>query len=458
MPDFSPQEPRTATEGSITTTAGRAATKEGKKGTNGKTRAAQVGKSKPNKATDSDSEEKKKLPLEDMIKGLQSELVNQKEQSAKQVEMLTHIYQQTVACHTSEVKMLRDRQNDLARAQFVDPLQRVLDTMLECKGHLKLFQDLVTELARVQNDTLLSDSDRLIKTQMSVSHIQHAATRVCLERLDKDMSGVRSLLDKLRKDPIANARPRSQSQNQGTEEAVFEATKEPKYMQQLEKIRMENEILQNRTGVLEATIHEAETEKKSPACTPSPVARHARQTYSESNLVLSAGSISSSPAAAAGGRDAKRCARILLSISLKRNEMVLERERAAQRLTERCKELGEDLARSVEREEAVRKEKLRLEGRVRELEKKVLAMLEEERREKEARRQRIEQGGEGPAHPFAGRLSVPSSSATDGTRKAATLVNVAALKDELKKCLCLQSKTQSRYYLLLEMAKVIGVR
>ena len=177
--------------------------------------------------------------------------LNGSKNEGKKVDVATisQIYQQTLANHYAEVKILKAQIESLDKSVIRNALNRGLETLQETKGHLKLFQDFVLELIKIQGNSILLDNERLVKMQLAISHIQQVATRFSFERINKDIELIKNVLKGIVPDyaPVALLTG-----------SVKDTPLEAKYFQQLEKIRTENEILQNKMGVLEATIHEVE--------------------------------------------------------------------------------------------------------------------------------------------------------------------------------------------------------
>jgi len=165
---------------------------------------------------------------------------------------MNKIYQQTLMHHYAEVKSLKSQIESLDKSMIKTVINRGLETLEENKGHLKLFQDFVLEMIKIQGDSLLPDNERLIKMQLAISHIQQVATRFSFDRINHDIALLRSAVRGIVPDytPV-NILTGS----------VKDTPLETKYFQQLEKIKTENEILQSKMGVLEATMQEVECNK-----------------------------------------------------------------------------------------------------------------------------------------------------------------------------------------------------
>lgn len=171
---------------------------------------------------------------------------------------LNQLYQQTLAHHYAEVKILRAQIDSVDKGTTRAAMSHGLETLEESKGHLKLFQSLALDLTRVQSDSLVPDGEKLAKVQMSIAHMQQAATRFSFDRMDHGIELLRNAL----KGSVLHCAPAAVLAG-----SVKDTPLENKYFQQLEKIRTENEILQSKMGVLEATMQEAELSRprESPA-------------------------------------------------------------------------------------------------------------------------------------------------------------------------------------------------
>lgn len=165
--------------------------------------------------------------------------------------MVLQITQQVLINHHSEVKLLKSEiQNE--KSFFKNLLTRISDTLQENKGHLNQFQNFVLELIKIQGNEILLDSERNIKMQMLASHIQTAASRINIERIEKDIENIKTMLQK-------NFNNEFEVLNNCIEsERETHISPESKYLQQLEKLRLENEMLQSKTGALESRIQEVE--------------------------------------------------------------------------------------------------------------------------------------------------------------------------------------------------------